>query len=323
MNEIFETSLSTVISVYLIAATGMICRFKNWLDQSASTAILKIVINLLTPCLYISKIIGNEVFNETSNLYVPPLIGFLLISFFLIVTELYIRMFPQKWTSLDNRRKVSSFVVGVSLINYGYVPIPLIYELFPGNDRLLGILFVINLGMELALWSVCVLTMEGHFSKESFYKILNVPMLTICFALLLNMLGLDRFVTHQMLQPFKILSDAAIPLSLFIVGTIIAENIDWKSWKQSGSSFLKISFHSCFLRLFLFPLLIISLINWIPCSNELRIVMIIHASMASAIFPIILARLYHGDMQTSLFTLLGNTLPALITTPFWITIGLR
>jgi predicted permease len=65
------------------------------------------------------------------------------------------------------------------------------------------------------------------------------------------------------------------------------------------------------------------LIAWIlPCSIELKRVLVVEAGMPSAVLPIVLARHYGGDPGTALRVALGTSLLALVTLPLWISVGL-
>jgi predicted Na+-dependent transporter len=78
------------------------------------------------------------------------------------------------------------------------------------------------------------------------------------------------------------------------------------------------------LRLGLLPALLLAFALVIPAAPSLRAVLIVQASMPSRVFfPIILSKLYHGDMPTALRIVLGTSLLGLITIPLWLTFGMR
>ena len=56
-----------------------------------------------------------------------------------------------------------TFAVSSGLQNYGYLAIPLIDSLFP-NDGAIAVLFVHNIGVEIALWTFSLMLLSGNYS---------------------------------------------------------------------------------------------------------------------------------------------------------------
>ena len=50
--------------------------------------------------------------------------------------------------------------------------------------------------------------------------------------------------------------------------------------------------------------------------------LILQAAMPSAIFPIVVTKVHHGDVPTALQVVLGTSLVGLITIPLWLGFGL-
>ena len=60
----------------------------------------------------------------------------------------------------------------------------------------------------------------------------------------------------------------------------------------------------------------------LPCSVELKRVLVVQAAMPAGVFPIVLSRLYGGDPATAVRIVAGTTLLSLVTIPLWIRWGL-
>ncbi len=324
MTVSFQTTLGAVLAAYFVMAAGPLARRLGWFPADEDRSLLKLVVNLLMPCLVASKILKSDAFtSNTSNLYLPPFLGFGIIFLGIVLSFLIVKLFPKKWTRIDTPVKAGTFAACAGMLNYGYVPIPLINELFPGDDRLLAVLFVMNLGTELALWTIVVATIRGNFDRSTLRSMLNIPTVVIFSSLALNMTGLDRWIPDIAMLPVKMLSTAAIPLSLLFVGETVFDQFRAYSLKNQLQEAFWISFLSILIRLVILPLLILLAAAYFPLSRELKIVMVIYAAMASAVFPTILTKLHHGDMNVALNTILSNSIVALVTTPIWIAFGLR
>ena len=61
---------------------------------------------------------------------------------------------------------------------------------------------------------------------------------------------------------------------------------------------------------------------YLPCSIELKRVIVVQAAMPTAMVPIILARLYGGHPQTAVQIVLGTTALGIFVIPLWVRAGL-
>jgi predicted permease len=79
----------------------------------------------------------------------------------------------------------------------------------------------------------------------------------------------------------------------------------------------------CLVRLVLLPLGFLVLARYLPCSVELKRVIILQAAMPAAVFPIVMAKHYGGDTATALRVVISTSALSLITTPIWIRLGTK
>lgn len=336
MSDLFRIPVLSVLSVYMVLALGMFCRRGGWITAESTSVVVRLVVNLFMPCLIAAKVLGNNAFDNRANLFLPPLAGVGVVAVGMALAWLYARFLPSKLTGVDTHAKLGTFALCVGMLNYGYVPIPLIADLYPGDDRILSVLFVQNMGTEFALWTIGVFCLAGSFSRKSLAQMFNIPVMAILLCILIDLAGLSGAVPSLLMKTVNMIGDAAIPLSLLFVGAVVGEctmkpssgsssnesSSEVKEDKEETIHYIPLILSSCLLRLVVFPMLIIVAARFLPVSRELKIVLVIHAAMASAIFPIVLSRLYHGSVRTALTTILSNTLVAIVTTPLWIAYGL-
>jgi hypothetical protein len=69
------------------------------------------------------------------------------------------------------------------------------------------------------------------------------------------------------------------------------------------------------------PVLFLLLARFLPCSIELKRVLVMQAAMPAAVLPIVLTRHYGGDTRTALQVALGTSLAGLVTIPLWLRFG--
>lgn len=323
MQEYFMTPLIAVISVYMVIVFGMCFRKFGAVSKETSDSVLKLVVNILFPCLIVSKILSNTAFDDVRNIIFPPFTGMCIVLIGIGIAWLYGRYLPRKWTGLKNSQQVGTFAVCVGMLNYGYVPIPLVADLFPNDERMTAILFIENLGIEFLLWTVCIFVLARSIDKTTIKKMFNPPMITIVGTMLLNITGLDYWVPTLIRKPIELVGTSAIPISLLFVGATIVDYLDRTQMKMDLRQMLAVSVGSSILRLLVLPIIIILFARWMPVSHELKVVIVIHGAMASAVFPIVMARFYHGCVKTAIVTVFSNSFLALLTTPFWIAVGIK
>ena len=81
-------------------------------------------------------------------------------------------------------------------------------------------------------------------------------------------------------------------------------------------------FWSALFRLGIIPALMLGLVRWLPCSVEVKRVIVVQAAMPAGVFPIVLSRLYGGDPATAVRIVAGTTILSLVTIPLWIRWGM-
>jgi hypothetical protein len=64
----FLSLLAAVAPVFLIIGVGFGIRRLEWLSAEADASLLRIVVNLLFPCLILDTILGNEAMRQAGNL---------------------------------------------------------------------------------------------------------------------------------------------------------------------------------------------------------------------------------------------------------------
>jgi len=332
MFSTFSVALAAILSIFCIAAVGLFLRRNGRLTQETERPLLRLTIDLLLPCLIFDRVLKTGAFSDPQNLWLPPLLGFGLVAIGILL-GLCVALLPAKLSGLETWKQRRTFAGCVGTYNYGFVPIPLVAALFLGDDRTLGVLFVQNLGVELTIWTILLFTLTGRIDGKSLRQVINAPNIAIVVSVSLNLLGNSRFVPdafHEHVAPcfdfllwaIHLLGAAAIPLSIILIGAIFADHFHREEIKKRLPTTLKIAFWSILVRLIVMPAIFVSLAVWLPCTIEIKRVLIIHGAMGSAILPMALAKHYGGDPKTAFDTIVSNSFFSVLTLPLWIAIGL-
>jgi predicted permease len=309
VNE-FYTVLSAVLPVFCLAMVGVILRKVEWLTEEADASLMRVVVNVLTPALILDRVLGNAALRRPENLLLPPLLGFGG-----VVIGVWVCWLLRGRLGLGGEKIQRTFAAATGIQNYGYVPLPLVEQLFPGNTT--GVLFVHNLGVDTAMWTVCLIAL-GHGGWREWRRLINAPILSVIAALALNALQGDQWIPKFALTTSHMLGACCFPLGIVLIGATLADSSRELRQELGGRTLL----WSCVLRLGVLPGLLLAMAHFIPASKELKQVLVVQAAMPAAVFPIVLARHYGGDSLTAVRVVIGTSLVGFLTIPFWLRFGM-
>ncbi|MGB0370060.1 MAG: AEC family transporter [Opitutales bacterium] len=304
-----------IFPVFFIICSGVAIRRLNWLKPEGDSSLIKLLINVLMPCLAFTHIVNNPALQNPSNLWLPPLTG--VIS---ILLGIGIGWLAMRWFRPGAHKPRRTFALTVGIFNYGYFAIPLALALY--GEHVVGVQFLFNLGVEATLWSVGVALLRNPGEANSFWENIRLsitpPVVAIFISMLLNVSGIGLHIPDAVIGASDLLGRCAIPIGVLLVGAnlhdLVRDNKDWyKDWQ--------IPLLACFLRLLLVPIIFLLICRVLPLTDELSRVCVIAASVPSGIFPIVMARIYGGDTLVALRVVISTTLVGVFTIPLWISFG--
>ncbi|MEO7415025.1 MAG: AEC family transporter [Opitutaceae bacterium] len=302
--------LLLILPVFAIIAIGVVVRRVHWIEGPAETSLIRVVVNLCYPCLIFESVAGNAALRDPGNLLVPPLLGFGITSF-----NIGLCFYAGRALGLTAGHGLRTFALATGIANYGYLPLPIMAAVWGRESQ--GVLFVHNVGVEAAMWTVGVLVLSGLSLREGWKKLLTPILITLVLAVVLNLTGAAPHVPQLVNDVVHALAVCAIPLGLITVGVSLANYLgEPRAFFQP-----KISLASCALRLGVLPLVMLAVARWLPCSLELKRVLVVQAAMPTAVFPIVLARHYGGQPLTAVQIVLGTTALGVFVGPLWINFG--
>ena len=307
----FLSLLAAVAPVFLIVGAGFGIRRIEWLSAEADSSLLRIVVNLLFPCLILDTILGNAALRQAGNLVLAPAAGFGTVAMGFGLSWLAA---PLLGLREERARRTFAFTTG--LYNYGYIPLPLVAKLF--DERTTAVLFLHNVGVETALWTLGLLLISGRSPEHPLRRIFNVPVLAISVAVALHFAGGKAWLPAWVLSAVHSVGAAAIPMGLILTGATFCDQARHVSLRGA----VRDSLGACLLRLGALPLLMLTAARFLPCTEQLRHVMLIQAAMPCAVIPVILAKHYGGDPAMALRIILCTSVAGLLTIPWWIQFGL-
>lgn len=304
--------LLLVLPVFALIGVGVVVRRVHWIEGEAETSLIRLTVNLCYPCLIFESVANNDALRSPGNLLLPPLLGFgitwIAIRFALLVAHAI---------GLHVGTGLRTFGLTVGIANYGYLPLPIMGAIWGAESQ--GVLLVHNVGVEIALWTVGVLVLSGQSLREGWRKLVSPVVITLVVAVAFNLLRLTPHLPGVVTQTIHALAVCAIPLGLIMSGVNLAQYLH----NPRELFDPKIASAAIAVRLGVLPIAIILLAKFLPCPIELKRVLVVQAAMPTAIFPIILAKLYGGHPRTAVQIVLGTTALGILVIPLWLRAGIE
>lgn len=301
----------TVLPVFAMIALGAILRRTQLFTEAAEDSLFNLVIKVATPCFIFESVATNPALHEPGNLLLPPLLGFGL-----TLLSMALGWHVARALGLTIGHGLRTFALAVGLTNYGYLPLPIMDAMFGPESR--AVLLVHNVGLEAAIWTGGVLVVTGLSPLAGWRKLLNAPVVALVVAVAANLTGAAAHVPALVMNFVHALAVCAIPLGLLMTGVSIQPHLD--DPKQLVDT--RVTLTAWLLRLVVLPGVFLLTARYLPCSVELKRVLVVQAAMPSAVVSIIVARVYGGQPLVAVQIILGTTALALFTIPFWIRFGL-
>ena len=300
-----------LLPVFALIALGTVLRHFNWVTEPAESSLFNLVIKVTYPCLIFEAVAGNRAVHDPGNLLLPPLLGLGL-----SLLSMALAWYLARALGLTLGRGLRTFALAVGLQNYGYLPLPLMDALFGPESR--AVLLVHNVGVEAAVWTGGILVVTGLSPTQGWRKLINAPLIALVLALAVNLTGAMACVPEAAMNLVHSLALCAIPLGLLMTGVSIQPHLD--DPKQLVNT--RVTLLAWLLRLGVLPWIFLLTARYLPCSLELKRVLVVQAAMPSAVIPIIIARVYGGRPLVAVQIIIGTTALALFTIPFWLRFGL-
>lgn len=301
--------VASVLPVYLLIVTGALLRWARVVTKEHDEGVMRVVYTVMLPCFMLDKILGSEVLKSGSVVFSAIAIGFGM-----ILVGIVIGLLVGRAIGLEKGTGMRTFALASGSQNFGFTAAPVVEILW--STGALALLFVHNIGVELAMWSVGVMLMSGDRGIP-WRRVINGPVIAVVTGLLLVALGWDTHFTGPGRKAMSMIGVGAFPLAILITGCTIMDLV------ASEKPTLKIMLGSSLVRLVLSPLAFLAAAKFLPIAVELRQVLVVQAAMPAAMTPIMLARLYGGRPAIAVQIVVVTTALSLLTLPWIITLGCR
>lgn len=212
----FLQTFVNVVMIVVLAVPGFLLRKTKLLPDKAAGMLAVLLLYVSQPFLMMSSLFNKEF--ETSML-----IDFLWVIVFAAGLQLLVYIaakfiFCKTKGEAARRACVASSYLG----NVGFMGIPVMQMLFPGNTDMILYTVVYNIVFNAMTWTLGVFAITGDKKKVRPLKIiLNPP--TIAVIVALPFFFLNVHIPEQVMTPISYLGEMTLPLSMIILGVRLAD----------------------------------------------------------------------------------------------------
>jgi len=313
MNGSFAGILGVTLPVFLLIGLGVFLRRSKLMPAEGEASMMKVIVRVFYPALILEAVGPATVVDQMGMVFVAVATGF-----FSIVIGFLVAWFlaPGFRLAVGSGRRTFAFTNGI--YNYGYLPIPLIIAFYGSTDGTLAVLFVHNVGVDLAFWSVGIVILQGVFNRKAMKHLVNPPLIALVAAMILNYTGTYSMLPEFLTTFLGYLAAIAVPLGIILAGCAIGGLIRKDSFKTGWN----VVGGACLIRLGLLPILFLVAAYLLPFHTELQRVVVIQAAMPAGFFPIVVAGVYGGQKDVAVRVVLSTMIVSVLTTPLWLRFGM-
>ncbi len=301
------TVIASVLPVYLLMIAGAVLRRTGVLPRECDVPVMQLVYRVMLPCFMLDKILGSTVIKS------GPVVGWsIFLGFVMIMSGILLGIAVGRLIGLERGTGMRTFALSSGCQNFGFTAAPVV-EILWGSGTL-ALLFVHNIGVEMAMWSVGVMMMSGERSF-SWKRLLNGPVIAVTVGLTLVALGLDGHVTGSFRTAMSMIGVGAFPVAILITGCTMMDllGVEKPNWKVIGGSAV--------VRLMLAPAVMLCAAKFLPLATELKQVLVVQAAMPAGLSAILISRMYGGRPAVAVQVVIATTVLSFLTLPWIITWG--
>lgn len=290
---LLTTFLTVVLPVFLVAGAGVaLQRFRP--VNPAPLGV--VVLYAFAPAL--------AFYNLATSTVEAPLLGHIALFTLLLVGAMYLLgWLAAHLLRLDQVGK-SSFLLSVVFMNAGNMGLSVSLLAFGQDGLALALVFFIveaTLGNTLGIY---IAARGGADPRQALMQALRMPLLySACLGLLVNLLHWS--VPQPILQATRLLSQAAIPGLLVVLGIQVGSSWKRPPWKPLTASLL--------LRLGGSVLVALLLVRLLGIDGLARKVLLLQAAMPTPVFVTVFATQFRLDANFLTSAVVGSSLASMVS----------
>jgi predicted permease len=290
-----------VVILFLLIAVGLTMAKVKWVDDNGIRQMTQLLLMIVTPCVIIDSFQMDFSVDLLTGLVISVISA--VVSHFvgILLGRFLFKKHP------DSDRKIMRYSIIFS--NCGFMCIPLLYAVLGPIGVFYGSAYIAV--FNIVQWTYGIILMTGDRQDINLRRaLINPGTIGMALGLLFFLAG----ITLPKVPATVVSSLAALntPIAMIIIGAQMAKTSLLEIWKN------KINYQVAFWRLLVVPLIMMTLLVFLPIDRQLLIACIIPASAPTAAATALFATIYRQNVLLATHTITLTTILSIITMPLLI-----
>ena len=295
------TLISQMTSLFILILVGFGAAKLKMIDGRFSQQLSVFVINISSPCLIVSSVLGD--ISPDKNLILPVLgIGCVTYAFFVAVAMLLSRLMSK------DRDMQGIYGFMLTFGNVGFIGYPIVASIF--GQYAIFYASLLNIPFTILAFSLGKKMIQGgQGSLDLNWKVFVSPAMIACYVSVLIVVFDIDWLPDLVVTPLTLLGNITVPAALLVIGTSMAQMDLRKIF--SG----KLVWGVSVLRLLVLPVVILYLTRLMGFDDDILGINTVLAAMPVGTYGAMFCLQYGKDESVMVQGILISTLLSIISIP--------
>ncbi len=298
--HILKPVFEAIIEIFGMFAIGAVLRRYKYIEKEDLAKFSRIVFDILFPIMIFSSIVNRLDRSRLSEMWVLPVIGFLMMLLGWII-GFVLKFGVQKRE--DGR--IETFHHFCAINNFAFLPLIVISNLW--GDTYEPLLFILNVGSTIGLWTIGIATLAGGDMRRALKNIVSPNLIAVLLGFLVVLLNIP--LPGVMMKVAGKAGGSAVPLILLLIGATLYGNVKNIFANKWDIGYLTVC------RLFLLPMVNIFIIKLVPLPLDIYRIAFVVSIMPVSVNTSVLTLRYGGNPEYAGQAAVITTIASIISIP--------
>lgn len=296
----FKNIFTQVAVLFIIILVGYFVRKKGLLDESSTSKLSSLVMNIFLPAMIITAM--QIQFDKDM---IPKILSLLFVSMVMFWVSTIVAFCLKIFIKSDS--KLGIFQYALVFSNSGFMGYPVVEAVLGKGAIFYAAIFNLPFNFLCFTLGVYFLSKGNSNAKFSIKSMINPSMIAVFIGLALFVTGteLPVFINH----PLELLGDVTTPISMIVIGSMLAGSSAMECFKRFDMYMLAI------LRLVAIPMLVFLVLRPFSFDSVVMAIPVVIAAMPSAANTAIMANEYGADVALASQAVFFTTLFSVVSIP--------
>lgn len=296
----FKNIFTQVAVLFIIILVGYFVRKKGLLDESTTSKLSSLVMNIFLPAMVITAM---QI--QFDKEMIPKILSLLFVSMVMFGVSTIVAFCLKFFIKSDS--KLGIFQYALVFSNSGFMGYPVVEAVLGKGAIFYAAIFNLPFNFLCFTLGVYFLSKGNSNAKFSLKSMINPSMIAVFIGLALFITGTEFPIFIN--QPLELLGDVTTPISMIVIGSMLAGSSAMECFKRFDMYVLAV------LRLIAIPVLVFLALKPFSFDSVVMAIPVVIAAMPSAANTAIMANEYGSDVSLASQAVFFTTLFSVVSIP--------